>query len=360
MIPARCQPAWRSTPSRCAARPAASRPRAVHALADRGGERPPVRPADRRACQPARRRRRRGAAHHSECLSPETTSPSSASIACASSCAAPATRRCRCTSCSCAHADLDRLRRRRGRSAPVVVPPAASSPSASRPRRRCCPGRRAAFPAFDCSPNISPSRRSSCSSTSPDRREDHAVRRQPAGDLRLSGPRRAGAGTHDRCSTLALGCTPLVNLFPQRCEPIRLIHTDTEYRVVPDARRPRAVEVWSVERVRDTLPDGSFRPWRPFYRLTATHATAGKPRGGDPAASTTSRAVPPRRAFPAPKSFSRRMIPTSTRTSPPTPCCPSTRCASTATCPPTCRSAAAIRHCDWWKAPRPWSRHRAP
>ena len=31
----------------------------------------------------------------------------------------------------------------------------------------------------------------------------------------------------------ALGCTPIVNLFPQHCEPISLTHTDTEYRVVP-------------------------------------------------------------------------------------------------------------------------------
>jgi type VI secretion system protein ImpG len=79
-------------------------------------------------------------------------------------------------------------------------------------------------------------------------------------------------------ASLALGCTPLVNLFPQRCEPVTLSHQDTEYRVVPDARRPRAAEVWSVERVRETLPDGSFRPWRPFHRLTEgdpEHAISG-------------------------------------------------------------------------------------
>ena len=70
--------------------------------------------------------------------------------------------------------------------------------------------------------------------------------------------------------TLALGCTPIVNLFPQRCEPIPLSHTETEYRVVPDARRPAAMEVWQVERVNESTPDGRSRPWRPFYRLTAT------------------------------------------------------------------------------------------
>jgi type VI secretion system protein ImpG len=77
--------------------------------------------------------------------------------------------------------------------------------------------------------------------------------------------------------SMSLGCTPLVNLFPLRCEPIRLTHTDVEYRVVPDARRPRAAEVWRVERVRETLADGSFRPWRRFYRLTEADPDPGVP-----------------------------------------------------------------------------------
>jgi type VI secretion system protein ImpG len=79
--------------------------------------------------------------------------------------------------------------------------------------------------------------------------------------------------------TLALGCTPIVNLFPQRCEPIQLTHTDVEYRIVPDARRPAAMEVWQVERVRETLPDGRSRPWRPFYRLTHGDPDAETPGG---------------------------------------------------------------------------------
>jgi type VI secretion system protein ImpG len=79
--------------------------------------------------------------------------------------------------------------------------------------------------------------------------------------------------------TLALGCSPMINLFPQRCEPIPLTHTDTEYRVVPDARRPAAMEVWQIERVRETRPDGSTRPWRPFYRMTAADPDAQAPGG---------------------------------------------------------------------------------
>ena len=70
-----------------------------------------------------------------------------------------------------------------------------------------------------------------------------------------------------------------MNLFPQRCEPIALSHTDTEYRVVADARRGAAMEVWQVERVRETLADGSVRAWEPFYRLSAVGAAAADPGG---------------------------------------------------------------------------------
>ena len=79
--------------------------------------------------------------------------------------------------------------------------------------------------------------------------------------------------------SLALGCTPMVNLFSQRCEPIALTHTDTEYRVVPDARRPSALEVWGIERVRETGPDGLQRPWRPFYRMTHGDPEDASPGG---------------------------------------------------------------------------------
>ncbi len=65
---------------------------------------------------------------------------------------------------------------------------------------------------------------------------------------------------------LALGCTPIVNLFSRQCEPVRLDHLRTEYPVHPDRRRRQALEVWSVEDVREVANDGSSRHWRPFYR----------------------------------------------------------------------------------------------
>lgn len=83
-----------------------------------------------------------------------------------------------------------------------------------------------------------------------------------------------------QASSLALGCTPIVNLFPQRCEPISLDHTAIEYRIEPDVRRPANLEVWSVERVRESLPDGEFRTWEPFHRLTRRNEEAAGEGGG--------------------------------------------------------------------------------
>jgi type VI secretion system protein ImpG len=77
----------------------------------------------------------------------------------------------------------------------------------------------------------------------------------------------------------ALGCVPVVNLFEHQCEPVALTHAETEYRVVPDLRRPAALEVWSVEQVRETVSDGSTRPWRPFYRMTHGDPDGDAPGG---------------------------------------------------------------------------------
>jgi type VI secretion system protein ImpG len=68
---------------------------------------------------------------------------------------------------------------------------------------------------------------------------------------------------------LALGCVPMVNLFPRQCEPIPLTRETIEYPITPDARRPAALEVWSVTQVRELRADGETRPWRPFYRHPA-------------------------------------------------------------------------------------------
>ncbi|UFN47569.1 type VI secretion system baseplate subunit TssF [Roseomonas sp. OT10] len=72
--------------------------------------------------------------------------------------------------------------------------------------------------------------------------------------------------------SFALGCTPAINLFPQRCEPVALDGTRSEWIVVPDARRPAALEVHSIEEVRESRPDGSRRIVLPFHRLGRAEA----------------------------------------------------------------------------------------
>ena len=59
--------------------------------------------------------------------------------------------------------------------------------------------------------------------------------------------------------TFRLFCTPVVNLFRQQGEPIRVSQERHEYPVVPDVRRPLGMEVYSVDWVRkfSRTPGGS-------------------------------------------------------------------------------------------------------
>jgi type VI secretion system protein ImpG len=67
--------------------------------------------------------------------------------------------------------------------------------------------------------------------------------------------------------TFQLGCTPIVNLFSQRADPISLTHADFEYQVIPDRRRPMALEVYSVDRVIASPPSGESVEYRPFFSI---------------------------------------------------------------------------------------------
>ncbi len=75
-----------------------------------------------------------------------------------------------------------------------------------------------------------------------------------------------------------LGCTPVINLFSDIAEPIRLTSQQHEYQVIPDVRRPLAMEVSSIDRViSDDPQQGKSREFKPFYSL---HHSNG--RDGDP------------------------------------------------------------------------------
>ena len=68
--------------------------------------------------------------------------------------------------------------------------------------------------------------------------------------------------------TFKLGCTPIVNLFPQVAEPIQLNQRRFEYPLVPDVRRPYSVEVFSVDEVAGiNSATQKITAYEPFYSL---------------------------------------------------------------------------------------------
>jgi type VI secretion system protein ImpG len=71
-------------------------------------------------------------------------------------------------------------------------------------------------------------------------------------------------------NNLLLGCTPVINLFKQRGDPIRLTHAGAHYPVVADSRRAFGYEVYSIDSVnlvRQTPQGESVTEFRPFYSL---------------------------------------------------------------------------------------------
>ena len=68
--------------------------------------------------------------------------------------------------------------------------------------------------------------------------------------------------------TFRLGSCPVVNLFPQTAEPIQLTQRKYEYPIVPDVRRPYAMEIYSVDDVSSiNTSTQQVTGFRPFYSL---------------------------------------------------------------------------------------------
>jgi type VI secretion system protein ImpG len=68
--------------------------------------------------------------------------------------------------------------------------------------------------------------------------------------------------------TFRLGCTPIVNLFPQIAEPIQLDQRKYEYTVTPDVRRPYSMEVFSIDEVGSIdSTNQKITAYEPFYSL---------------------------------------------------------------------------------------------
>lgn len=70
---------------------------------------------------------------------------------------------------------------------------------------------------------------------------------------------------HINAANFALHCTPVVNLFKHRAEPISLKHTEPEYRVIPDVRRQKNFEVYRVENITAVNTNGEEVSYLPFY-----------------------------------------------------------------------------------------------
>jgi type VI secretion system protein ImpG len=78
---------------------------------------------------------------------------------------------------------------------------------------------------------------------------------------------------------LRLGCVPVVNLFAQRGDPIRVSNRQVSYPVVADSRRAYAYDIYAIDavrRVRQTAQGESITEFRSFFRC----ATAKRRNGG--------------------------------------------------------------------------------
>lgn len=64
---------------------------------------------------------------------------------------------------------------------------------------------------------------------------------------------------------LALNCTPVINLFEQRAEPIQVTRARHEYEIIPDARRNDTREVHSISEVVISDGSGNRQVVQPFF-----------------------------------------------------------------------------------------------
>ncbi len=95
-------------------------------------------------------------------------------------------------------------------------------------------------------------------------------------DVRILCGRPFAAEKSVTAQTFRLHATPVVNLFSQLAEPVRVTQLKHEYRVIPNLRRPGAFEIWSVDQVSSTAQDlETTKTYRPFFafRHDAERAT---------------------------------------------------------------------------------------
>jgi len=64
---------------------------------------------------------------------------------------------------------------------------------------------------------------------------------------------------HLQASDIALGCAPVINLFPRTSEPLRPDGTRSEYRLIADSHRENSVEIHSIRGMRASTRTGVQR-----------------------------------------------------------------------------------------------------
>ncbi|HSG72896.1 MAG TPA: type VI secretion system baseplate subunit TssF [Planctomycetaceae bacterium] len=67
---------------------------------------------------------------------------------------------------------------------------------------------------------------------------------------------------------LQLGCSPVVNLFNRRADPIVMNQLEESYRVVPDSRYSDSHEIYSIDRVDASFSNEQDREVRPLFGIT--------------------------------------------------------------------------------------------
>jgi type VI secretion system protein ImpG len=83
--------------------------------------------------------------------------------------------------------------------------------------------------------------------------------------------------TRIKGDTFRLGCTPIVNLFKQSAEPIRLTRTRMQYPLYPDLRRQSAMEVYSIDEVESIHPETKeVIQYKPFFSFQHDSEAAGE------------------------------------------------------------------------------------
>jgi type VI secretion system protein ImpG len=87
-----------------------------------------------------------------------------------------------------------------------------------------------------------------------------------------------------------LGCTPIVNLFQQEIDPIRLTQLRNEYRLVPDVRHASQMEVYSLDSLHSVnLDTGHTSEYQPIYASFQDKSSAWQQRQNREAYWYTSR-----------------------------------------------------------------------